>query len=206
MVSQVIGDWRERMWDERYGTEEYAYGTRPNKFLEENFHSIPKGKVLSLAEGEGRNAVFLAQQGYAVTAVDASLVGLNKAWKLAEENGVFVECVHADLADYDLGEDRWDGIVSIFCPLPSSLRKQLYKKVEAGLKPNGIFLLEAYTPEQLKHGTGGGNSADVMQSKESLRLELAGLKFRHLVELERDVREGIYHTGIGAVVQAIAAK
>lgn len=194
------------MWDERYSAEGYAYGTQPNKFLEENVSHIPKGKVLSLAEGEGRNAVFLARQGYSVTAVDASIVGLNKARKLAEENGVMVELIHADLADYDLGENKWDGIVSIFCPLPSSLRKQLYKKVEAGLKRNGVFLLEAYTPAQLKYGTGGGNSADVMQSKESLSVELAGLKFRHLIELEREVREGVYHTGIGAVVQAIASR
>jgi len=192
------------MWDERYSAEEYAYGTNPNKFLEANVSSIPKGKVLSLAEGEGRNAVFLAKQGYSVTAVDSSLVGLNKARKLAEENGVIVEFIHTDLAEYDLGENKWDGIVSIFCPLPSSIRKQLHKKVEAALKRNGVFLLEAYTPAQLKYGTGGGNSVDVMQSKESLSLELAGLKFKHLIELERDVVEGIYHTGIGAVVQAIA--
>ena len=194
------------MWDERYSAEEYAYGTKPNEFLEENFHHIPKGKVLSLAEGEGRNAIFLAKQGYSVTAVDLSIVGLNKARKLAEENGVVVEFIHADLADYDLGEDKWDGIVSIFCPLPSPVRKRLYKKVEAGLKRNGVFLLEAYTPDQLKRGTGGGISADVMQSKESLSQELAGLKFRHLMELERDVIEGVYHTGIGAVVQAIASR
>ena len=192
------------MWDERYSAQEYAYGTNPNKFLEANVSTIPKGKVLSLAEGEGRNAVFLAKQGYSVTAVDSSLVGLNKATKLAEENGVIVEFIHADLAEYDLGENKWDGIVSIFCPLPSSIRKQLYKKVEAALKRNGVFLLEAYTPAQLKYGTGGGNSVDLMQSKESLRLELAGLKFKHLIEQERDVVEGIYHTGIGSVVQAIA--
>ena len=194
------------MWDERYSVEEYAYGTNPNKFLEANVNSIPKGKLLSLAEGEGRNAVFLAKQGYSVTAVDAALVGLNKARKLAEENGVVVEFIHADLADYDLGENKWDGIISIFCPLPSSIRKQLHKKVKAGLKRNGVFLLEAYTPDQLRHGTGGGNSVDVMQSEESLRLELTGLKFMHLVELERDVIEGTYHTGVGAVVQAIATK
>ena len=194
------------MWDERYGAEEYAYGTTPNEFLVEKVSCIPKGKVLSLAEGEGRNAVFLAKQGYSVTAVDASLVGLNKARKLAEENDVVVEFIHADLADYDLGENKWDGIVSIFCPLPSSLRKELYKKVIAGLKQNGVFLLEAYTPDQLKHGTGGGNAVDVMQSEESLRLELAGLKFKHLTELERNVIEGVYHTGVGSVVQAIATK
>jgi SAM-dependent methyltransferase len=194
------------MWDERYRAEEYAYGKNPNEFLEANVNSIPKGNVLSLAEGEGRNAVFLAKLGYLVTAVDASQAGLSKARKLAEENGVVVEFIQADLADYDLGENKWDGIVSIFCPLPSSIRKQLHKKVEAGLKRGGFFLLEAYTPDQLKHGTGGGDSVDVMQTTESLRLELAGLRFSHLVELERDVIEGIYHTGIGAVVQAIALK
>lgn len=194
------------MWDERYSAEGYAYGTEPNKFLEGNITYIPKGRVLSLAEGEGRNAVFLAKQGYSVTAVDASLIGLNKARKLAEENGIVVEFIHADLADYDLGENIWEGIVSIFCPLPSSLRKQLYKRVERGLKRNGVFLLEAYTPAQLKHGTGGGNSVDVMQSIATLSLELPGLKFKHLVELERDVRKGVYHTGIGAVVQAIVTK
>lgn len=138
------------MWDERYSAEGYAYGTKPNKFLKGNVNCIPKGKILSLAEGEGRNAVFLAKQGDSVTAVDASLVGLNKTRKLAEEKGVVVECIHADLAEYDLGENKWDGIVSIFCPLPSSLRKELYKKVMTGLKRNGVFLLEAYTPHQLK--------------------------------------------------------
>jgi len=194
------------MWDERYDSEEYAYGTKPNEFLEGNFHHIPKGHILSLAEGEGRNAVFLAQQGYSVTAVDSSLVGLKKAKKLAEKNGVTLELVHADLADYNFGKNKWDGIISIFNPLPVLLRRQLYKKLEVGLKTKGVFLLEAYTPEQLKHGTGGGRSADVMQSKKSLNSELSHLSFKHLVEIERNVVEGIYHTGIGAVVQAIAIK
>ena len=194
------------MWNERYSAAEYAYGTSPNNFLEENYRHIPKGRVLSLAEGEGRNAVFLAKQGYAVTAVDASQVGLDKGKKLADQQGVSVEWICADLADFDLGESRWDGIVSIFCPLPSTLRKALHKKVVAGLKTKGAFLLEAYTPEQLKHGTGGGNSADVMMTQVSLMLELEGLKFQHLVELERDIVEGIYHTGLGAVVQALALK
>jgi SAM-dependent methyltransferase len=125
------------MWDERYSAKEYAYGATPNEFLVDTVRCIPKGKVLSLDEGEGRNAVFLAKQGYTVTAVDASLVGLNKARMLAEENNVAIEFIHADLADYDLGENKWEGIVSIFCPLSSSLRKELYKKgVQAGFCVN----------------------------------------------------------------------
>jgi len=194
------------MWDERYSAEEYVYGITPNTFLEENVKTIPKGSVLSLAEGEGRNAVFLAKLGYSVTAVDSSLVGLNKARKLAEANNVEVDIVQADLADYDVGENKWDGIVSIFCPLPSTIRRTLYKKVMTGLKQNGIFLLEAYTPQQLTYGTGGGNSVDAMQTCASLREELGGLKFLHLKELEREVIEGVYHTGLASVVQAIAAR
>ena len=194
------------MWDQRYSSDEYAYGKEPNHFLEENYEAIPKGKVLSLAEGEGRNAVFLAKQGYSVTAVDGSAVGLRKAEKLAKENGVEINLVHADLAEYEIGENCWDGIVSIFCPLPSAQRKSMHRKVIAGLKSGGVFLVEAYTPDQLKYGTGGGNSADAMTSKESLIHDLEGLKFIRLTELERSVVEGSYHKGIGAVVQAIALK
>lgn len=194
------------MWDERYDTDEYVYGIHPNDFLKDNVKAIPKGRVLSLAEGEGRNAVFLAKQGYAVTAVDASKVGLAKAKRLAKKNKVEIECIHADLADFDLGEDQWDGIISIFCPLPPAVRKSLYKNVIRGLKPNGVFLLEAYTPEQLHYGTGGGSSVELMQTKQTLINELPGLSFQHLLEVEREVTEGIYHTGLASVVQAIASK
>lgn len=196
----------DAMWDERYSADEYAYGKEPNRFLAENFAAIPKGTVLSLAEGEGRNAVFLAKQGYSVTAVDASAVGLRKAEKLAEENGVEINLVHADLAEFKIDDSFWDGIVSIFCPLPSAQRRSMHKKVVAGLKPGGVFLVEAYTPDQLRYGTGGGNSLDTMTSKESLVHDLEGLKFIRLAELERSVVEGSYHTGLGAVVQAIAQK
>jgi len=194
------------MWDERYSAEEYAYGTEPNTFLTANFAHLPKGRVLSLAEGEGRNAVFLAQQGYAVTGVDGSEVGLAKAKALADSRGVAAHWVHADLAHYALGENAWDGIVSIFCPLPPAIRQALYRKVLAALKPGGVFLLEAYTPAQIQHGTGGGKSVELMQTAASLRAELPGLDFVHLVELERDVVEGVFHTGLGAVVQAIGVK
>jgi SAM-dependent methyltransferase len=194
------------MWDKRYSTKEYAYGTEPNHFLQQSINSIPKGKVLSLAEGEGRNAVFLAKHGYTVTAVDSSIEGIKKGIALAKQHNVEVEFVHSDVLKYDIGEDCWDGIISIFFPLKSSERKVLYKNVVNGLKNNGVLLLEAYTPQQLKFGTGGGKSVEVMQSKQSLLDECEGLDFTHLMEVERSVVEGIYHTGMGAVVQAIAKK
>lgn len=193
------------MWDERYSAKHYIYGTSPNDFLRENVASIPKGKVLCLAEGEGRNAVFLAKQGYSVTAVDASIIGLEKARKLAEDNNVNIEFIHANLEEFDIGVDKWEGIVSIFCHLPEDIRKKLHKKIVAGLKVNGVLLLEAYTPDQLKHGTGGPPSEDLMMSETILTQELAGLKFSHLAEIEREIIEGTHHSGIGAVVQVIGS-
>lgn len=194
------------MWDERYSTNEYAYGTAPNDFLRQEFRVIPRGRVLSIAEGEGRNAVFLAKQGYQVTAVDSSSVGLEKAKKLASESGISIKCITADLLEYDFGKDYWDGVISIFCPLPSELRKLVHKNIEVGLRMGGVFLTESYTPKQPNYGTGGGDCTDTMQSMSSLTQEFQRLKFSHIAELEREVIEGMYHTGLASVVQAIGVK
>ena len=105
--------------------------------------------MLCLADGEGRNGVYLAEQGYTVCSVDLSEMGLEKANRLAVQRGASAEAVVADLADYAVGEARWDGIVSIFCHLPSAVRASLHERVVAGLKPGGVFILEAYTPDQL---------------------------------------------------------
>lgn len=194
------------MWDERYYGDNYFYGTRPNDFLTQHYAEIPQGEVLCLAEGEGRNAVFLAEKGYQVTAVDASVVGLQKADRLAAERGVTITTIHADLADFDLGTERWAGIVSIFCHLPPQLRQAIHARLAEALVPGGVLLLEAYTPAQLQFGTGGPPAADMMMNRELLRAEIPGLSFRHLQELERDVIEGEGHTGHAAVVQVIAVK
>ena len=191
------------MWDNEYDREEYVYGKLPNDFLKSHYEVMPKGKVLLLAEGEGRNAVFLAKLGYTVTAVDISSVGLKKAEKLAKENNVIIETICADLAVFDLGERQWDGIVSIYCHLPVELRQNLYKRIERAIKPLGVFLLEGYRPEQLNYKTGGPPVASMMSSKASLMTELPGFTFSHLEELDRVVNEGINHHGLGAVIQAV---
>lgn len=193
------------MWDKEYDKEEYVYGKLPNDFLKSHFDSLPKGKVLLLAEGEGRNAVFLAKLGYSVTAVDISSVGLKKAEKLAKENNVTIETICADLEVFDLGEDKWDGIVSIYCHLPPTLRQDLYNRIQLALKPSGVFLLEGYRPEQLGYKTGGPPVASMMISKEILVKELPRLSFSHLEALNREVNEGINHNGVGAVTQAIGS-
>jgi 2-polyprenyl-3-methyl-5-hydroxy-6-metoxy-1,4-benzoquinol methylase len=194
------------MWDERYSAEEYAYGTEPNDFLAEHAKKIPAGKVLCLAEGEGRNAVYLARQGYEVTAVDASSAGMQKAQRLASDNEVTITTVVSDLADFQIEPDTYHGVVSIFCHIPEDMRARLHRNVIAGLKPGGILLLEAYTPAQLKFGTGGPQTDELTMTMNALKKELADLEFLLAREIERDVIEGLYHTGRGAVVQLIAQK
>ncbi len=195
------------MWDQRYNAEEYVYGKQPNDFLVSVSEKLPPaGKVLCLAEGEGRNAVFLAKQGHAVLAVDASAVGLKKAQQLAAEQQVKIEVETVNLADYEMVPDSWDAIVSIFCHLPAPLRREVLRKVAAGLRPGGLFILEAYTPAQLQFKTGGPPTADMMISLKDLEQELAGLTFEHAAELERDIHEGRLHFGRSAVVQLVARK
>ena len=194
------------MWDQRYNTADYVYGTRPNEFLADVAGGIPRGKVLCIAEGEGRNAVYLAELGHEVVAVDASTVGLEKAKKLARERGVDIQTVVADLADYEIEKNSFDAVVSIFAHVPPVIRAPLHRRIVAGLKPGGVLVLEAYTPDQIACGTGGPPVAELTMTLRALQDELRGLEFRHAVELRRDVIEGSLHTGTGAVVQVVAVK
>jgi SAM-dependent methyltransferase len=194
-------------WDVRYGAEAYYYGTEPNEFLRERRDLIRHaGDVLCLAEGEGRNAVFLAAQGYRVVAVDQSAVGLEKAERLAASKGARITTVRADLADYQIAPSQWDGIVSIWCHLPRALRVEVHRRVVAGLRPGAVLLLEAYTPAQLAFKTGGPSTADLLPTLVELRQELDGLELVHAIERERVVQEGQGHTGVSAVVQVVARK
>lgn len=197
---------QQTMWDERYDTDEYVYGIHPNRFLVSIADKIPVGKTLCLAEGEGRNAVYLASLGHDVVAVDSSSVGLKKARRLAQQKGVEIETVVADLEELEIQPNSWDAIISIFCHLPEPARKRLHQKVKSGLRNGGMFVLEGFTPDQLKYKTGGPHTPDRLYRLEDLHDELNGLEYEHSAELERDVLEGKFHTGRAAVVQVVAFK
>jgi SAM-dependent methyltransferase len=161
------------MWDERFSSSEYIYGTAPNDFLASVASQIPQGKVLCLADGEGRNGTHLASLGYEVVAVDGSSVGLAKTQKLAQEKQVEICTIHADLADFVIESQTWDGIVSIFCHLPPELRAKVHHQAMQGLKPNGVFILEAFAPEQLPYNTGGPKNIDMLPDLSQLQQELS---------------------------------
>lgn len=195
------------MWDERYQRPELIYGAEPNDFLVEQVGLLRPGTCLCLAEGQGRNAVWLAGQGFSVTGVDQSSVGMARARDLAAERGVALATEVADLAQYDLGTESWDNIVSIFGHLPSELRRDVHRRVVEALRPGGIFLLEAYTPEQLEAaGIGGPPDPDMLPTARRLTEELSGLEILLALEIVRQVNEGEHHKGESAVVQFIARK
>jgi SAM-dependent methyltransferase len=195
------------MWDERYQETKPTYGDAANDFLVEQVEYLRPGNCLCLAEGQGRNAVWIAEQGFAVTAMDQSGVGMAKAAALAASRGVALTTAVGDLADFDLGSGQWDNIVSIFGHLPGALRRDVHRRVVEALTPGGIFLLEAFTPDQLAtDGTGGPSDPDMLLTIDKLTAELTGLEVLLAREILRPVNEGDYHKGDCAVVQFIARK
>ncbi len=196
----------EGFWDQRFAEEGYAYGDQPNDFVRASAARIPAGPVLCLAEGQGRNAVFLAQQGHAVTAMDQSPVGLARAAALARARGVGITTVVADLADFAIAPGAWSGIVSVFVHLAPALRRDVHRRAVAGLAPGGVFVFEAYGPRQLEFRTGGPEDPERLAPVATLVDELAGLEFDVAHEIERDVIEGRYHTGRASTVQILARR
>jgi len=202
------------IWDTRFAADEYVYGRNPNAFLAEHHLVFPKhARILSLGEGEGRNAVFLARHGYDVTAMDASAEGMRKLSRLAAEGGVLVSQRLEDVTQADLGRARWDGIVSIFCHLASGDRRALYSRIREALKPGGIFLTEVFTPRQLGYQSGGPKDPDYLVERDELVEAFAGagspasgfeivLAEEEIVTLD----EGPFHQGLGSVVRFIARR
>ncbi len=193
------------MWDARYQGDAFFYGTAPNDFLAAHAGML-EGPVLALAEGEGRNAVFLAGRGLEVTGVDISPVGLDKARRLAAERGVQIETVVADMADYMPEAGHYGAVVSIFAHLPPPVRAALYPRVVAALKPGGLLLLEGYAEAQLERDTGGPKDIAMLLTPDKVAAEFQGLETVWLQQLERDVQEGQGHTGRASVVQFIGRK
>ncbi|MEO0948879.1 MAG: class I SAM-dependent methyltransferase [Cyanobacteria bacterium J06641_5] len=192
-------------WNDRYSDTDYVYGTEPNSFLAESVNLL-SDPVLSIAEGEGRNAVFLASCGLSVHAVDGSEIGLAKATSLAERNKVSITTQVANLEHYEPPESTYNAVVSIYAHLSGSMRQRLCPLLVSSLRPGGICILEAYSENQRGRGTGGPSDLDMLMTCSKIESEFSGLKIVLLHEITRDVREGKFHTGMASVIQFIGRK
>lgn len=194
-------------WNKRFQSENYVYGKEPNVFLTE-FHKKIKvsGDALAIAEGEGRNAVYLAEQGMNVTAWDYAESGLVKINKLAEERDVVISTELIDLNDAKWRENKWDEIVCIFGHLPTELRRKTLQGVKKAVKPGGYFLTEVYSPYQIPYKSGGPQDMDFLYKPEEFLSIFADWRIVHFFMGEVTRHEGELHNGLSHVIQFVAQK
>ena len=191
-------------WNTRYKEAEFAYGTEPNDFLKSKIQVFkPNSKILCLAEGEGRNAVFLAEHNHDVTAVDYSQEGLNKLQKLASDKKLSIETICIDLNHYKIEENKWDAIICIFGHFPEPLRQTVFKQVYKGLNKEGVFLMEAYHKDQLNYKTGGPQVSELLYSAEELQHDFSEFETISIETTIKEIEEGKYHKGTSAVIQVL---
>lgn len=194
-------------WNERYAASELVYGEEANSFLREMGERLPRrGQALDIGAGEGRNALFLASLGLDVLAVDQSEIGMQKAARRAREQGLNLRTRAIELQDFDLEANSLDVVSSIFVHLPAPLRAKVHTRAQQWLKPGGVFILEAYAPDQIERNTGGPKDPALLAPLDVILSELAGLKIEHRVAMVRDVTEGQFHSGPASVVQVLARK
>jgi len=195
-------------WDARFAGDDYIFGTAPYVFLaSQRARLVAGGRALSVADGEGRNSVWLAQQGMHVTAVDIAPRGVDKARALAQRAGVIVDFHVSAVEDWAWTPEAFDVVAAIFVQFAvPAVRERMFAGMLRTLKPGGWLLLQGYTPRQLEYRTGGPPVRELLVTLDELRRDLDGLSLDIAREVERDVREGGLHVGRGAVVQVLARK
>jgi SAM-dependent methyltransferase len=195
-------------WNARYATDDYIFGTAPNVFLASQAALIRPGmRALAVADGEGRNGVWLAEQGASVHAIDVSPLALEKARRLAAERCVALETEQADLLDWTWPEAAYDLVAAIFIQFaPPPERDRIIAGIRRTLRPGGVLILQGYTPKQLEFGTGGPPSAANMYTPELLRQWFGDWEIMHLAEHESLISEGSHHHGMSALIDLVARK
>lgn len=196
------------MWDERYLTDDFLFGTEPAAFLRVHAELLKPGhRALVIADGEGRNSAFMAQRGVAVTAMDASSVGIAKARRLAAERQVTIDFQEADLLAWQWQPEAYDLVVGIFIQFLSPAdRPAVFKGMQQTLRTGGRVLLHGYTPKQVEYGTGGPPDADYMYTEDLLSGAFGGLTIERLEAYEAVIEEGTGHVGQSALIDLIAQK
>ncbi len=195
-------------WDRRYDSEDYLFGTAPAAFLTRHARHLPKaGRVLSVADGEGRNSVWMAEQGLEVTAMDGSPVALDKARRLAVEREVHVAFRLGDVLTWDWTATPYDAVVAIFIQFvgPED-HAQVFAGLDRALKPGGLLMLHGYAPRQVGYGTGGPPYVENMYTLGLLRDAFKGYDIRHQADYDAEITEGRGHSGRSGLIDFIARK
>ncbi|MGH7057855.1 MAG: SAM-dependent methyltransferase [Acetobacteraceae bacterium] len=204
----MSGESHLERWNARFGSEEYLFGTAPNAFLAaERGRLQPGWAALVLADGEGRNGVWLARQGLSVTTVDFSPVGITKAAKLARDSGVIITTIQADLNHWKWPEEKFDLLVGVFMQVfdPPD-RDRVFARMKKALKPSGLLLLQGYRPEQLAYGTGGPPTVENLYTEELLRQAFSDFAILRLQSHFSEIHEGSGHDGMSALIDLVAIR
>lgn len=193
-------------WEQRFATDEYVFGTEPNAFLLSQQHRLRPGQnALAVADGEGRNGVWLARHGLLVTAVEASANALIKARRLAEKHGVSIKLEQANLLAWKWPVASYDVVVAIFIQfLAPGERERVFEAMKQALKPGGLLIMQGYTPRQLEFRTGGPSEVEHLYTSRMVQSLLAGMQILHLHEHDDVLAEGFGHSGMSAVIDVVA--
>jgi SAM-dependent methyltransferase len=195
-------------WNGRFDTGNYIFGTAPNDWLREHAHLLaPASRVLCVADGEGRNSVWLAKRGHHVDAFDIAEIGIRKARALATGAGVGVNFAVADADALQWPAALYDAVVAIFIQFADpAMRSRLFSRMVQALKPGGVLVLQGYTPKQLEYRTGGPPFAENLYTEPLLREAFSALEIVELREYEALLREGTQHAGRSALLGLVARK
>lgn len=193
-------------WNDRYAEREYVYGENPNIFFAEQLKSLPTGVIILPCEGEGRNAVFAANNGWKVFAFDSSEVGKGKAMKLAEKSGAEINYAIEDASSASYANESADAVALIYAHLPPDVRKQLHQKAVQWLKPGGYLILEAFNQAQLSNTSGGPKNLTLLYTANILKQDFEALKIASVQTLQTTLHEGKYHQGKADIIQLIGLK
>jgi cyclopropane fatty-acyl-phospholipid synthase-like methyltransferase len=198
-----------QFWNERFDKKEFIFGKEPNEYLvEQSSHYLkPNSSVLCIADGEGRNGVWLAKQGMRVTGFDVSDIALAKANQLAADNEVNIQYSLCDTDGFDWQANTYDAVVGIFIQFADpEMRARIFKQVHQALKPGGLFILQGYTPKQLEYKTGGPSLIEHLYTEQMIRELSQGFEILDLQCYEKELSEGARHTGMSALLGMVAKK
>jgi SAM-dependent methyltransferase len=195
-------------WNARFAQSDYLFGREPNAFVAREAHRLPPGaQVLCVADGEGRNGVWLAERGCAVTAFDFAPNAVRKAQALAAERGVRLTQATGDIFGWDWDAARYDAVVAVFIQfLAPDERPSVFAGMRRAVRPGGLLLLEGYRPEQLAYGTGGPGKIEHLYTRAWLEAEFAGWDLLHLAEYDAEISEGAAHRGRSALIDLVARR